>query len=67
MPKRKIELSEKEQGIIIRGLEKIVIEAEKLSISSARMNIGDAMKAAEAFKYEVEEIRDRILGKQKLI
>jgi len=60
-------LDEVEKHFIIKGLDKLLIEAEKLSLSAQRMDIIKASREVSAFKLEIEAIKNKIKGQQALI
>lgn len=56
-----------ERAIIVRGLEKIMADADKVSASAERMNMLKASKEVQVFKHEVESLKNKMLGKQTLV
>ena len=67
MAKRNIEIDEKEQLTLIRGLEKISADAEKIAASADRMNIQKAKHEVEVFKLDIEKLKNKVMGKETLI
>jgi len=64
---RKIEIDEKEQAMIVKGLEKLEVDADKLSQSAIRMDIGKAAKEADLFKLGIVKLKHKVMGKETLI
>ena len=67
-PKKKtIEFDEFEQSMIVKGLQGVIADAEKISAAAERMSIGNAAKEADKFKKLILELQDKVAGKEKLI
>jgi len=62
-----ITLNEVEKHFIIKGLDKLLIEAEKLSLSAQRMDMIKASKEVNEFKADIEAIKNKVKGQQALI
>ncbi|MFZ3032232.1 MAG: hypothetical protein WA082_04305 [Candidatus Moraniibacteriota bacterium] len=62
-----MKFNEAEKSLIVKGLDRIISDVEKVSISADRMNIKKAAKEVQIFKHEVETLRNKVLGKVPLL
>ncbi len=62
-----IKFNEAEKALIVKGLDRIISDVEKVSISADRMNIKKAAKEVQIFKHEIETLKNKVLGKVPLL
>jgi glutamine synthetase type III len=67
MPNAKIELNENEQIMIVKGLDRLVQDVEKVSASAERMSMDKADKEIKSFKQTIIELIDKVRGQKKIV
>ena len=62
-----LKINEIERTLLVKGLDRIISDVEKVSISADRMNIKKAAKEVQIFKHEIETLKNKVLGKVPLL